>query len=184
MGFDALQKQSYSLYEKLHDTHIEYYYFWRDNILFTWRWWITLSLIILPWIIWILARKKESTDRLLYVAFFVMIISSALDTIGIAMDLWYYPINVFPLMPECIPFDLCALPVVTMLCIQYFPKVSPYIKAGVYSITSSFMFEPLNEWMGLYKRTHWEYYYSIPIMVLIYLCANNLALRDKFEKLK
>lgn len=158
LDWNIIKNQSYSLYEKLHITHMEFYVFWKNNILFTWRWWIALSLIILPWTIWLFVRKKESTDRLLYVAFFVMVVSSALDMCGIALNLWYYPVTVLPLMPEFNPFDICALPVATMLCIQYFPDVGPYIKAIIYSLISSFMFEPLNQWLGLYKRIHWQYY--------------------------
>ncbi|MGH4051563.1 MAG: CBO0543 family protein [Clostridium sp.] len=184
MNWNTLEAQSHSLYEKLHNVHIEYFYFWKNNILFTWRWWIAVSLVVLPWTIWLLVRKKESTNRLLYVAFFVMLFSSALDMIGASIGLWYYPVKMFPLMPEFIPYDICALPVATMLFIQYFPNVSPYIKAGLYSVISSFMFEPLNELLGLYRRTHWENYYSVPIMIFIYLVANYLASNDKFAKLK
>jgi len=183
VDWNTLKNKSDVLYEKLHDTHVEYFNFWKSDILFTWRWWIAVALIVLPWIIWIFFRKKESTNRLLYVAFFVMIVSSALDDIGITMNLWNYPIDVFPLMPEFITFDVCALPVATILCIQYFPNVSPYIKALIYSLTSSFIFEPLNVMLGLYQKVNWHYYYSVPIMIFIYLSANYLASNDKFDKL-
>lgn len=184
MDFNSVQKQSYNLYEQLFQTHIDFYHLWVNSILFTWRWWIAVALIVLPWTIWILVRKKESTDRLLYVGSFVMVFSSSLDTIGIALNLWFYPINVFPLMPEFIPFDICALPVATMLTIQYFPNVNPYIKAIVYSLVSSFMFEPLNKWLGLYSQIHWKDYYSIPIMIFIYLVSNYIASKNRFAKLK
>ena len=184
MDFSTLEKLSEVLYEKLQAIHLEYYIFWKNNILFTWRWWIALSLIILPWIIWLFLRKKESTDRLLYVGLFVMVISTFMDKIGISLGLWYYPIYVFPLMPEYVTFDICALPVATMLTIQYFPKVNPYIKALIYSLTSSFIFEPLNVWLGLYKQILWKYYYSLPIMISIYLASNYLASRNKFDYLK
>lgn len=184
MDWNTLQKQSYGFYKKLHNSHVEYYYFWKNNILFTWRWWIAVSLIILPWIIWLLVRKKESTDRLLYASFFVMIFSSVLDMIGIATMLWCYPINVFPFMSQHITFDIFALPVVTMLFIQFFPSVSPYIKAVIYSLSSSFIFDPIIEWLGLYKQIHWKYYYSVPIMIFIYLVADYLSSRNKFVKLK
>lgn len=111
-----------------------------------------------------------------------MVFSSALDDIGITMNLWRYPIIIFPLMPEFVTFDICALPVATLLCIQYFSNVSPYFKAVIYSVTSSFIFEPLNVSLGLYKKIHWEYYYSVPIMIFIYLVANYLASTNKFDK--
>lgn len=74
----------------------------------------SVSLIVLPWSIWLLIRKRDSTDRLLYAGFFVMIISSTMDKIGISLKLWVYYINPFPLMTDYIPYDMCALPVATM----------------------------------------------------------------------
>jgi len=98
MVWSTLEAQSHSLYEKLHNVHIEYFDFWKNNILFTWRWWRAVSLVVLPWTIWLLVRKKEL--------------------------------------------------------------------------------------FGLYRRTYWEHYCSIPIMIYIYLVANYLASNNKFAKLK
>lgn len=69
MDWNTLRNESDILYGKLYNTHIEYYDLWKGSILFTWRWWIAVALVVSPWIIWLLVRKKESTDRLLYVAF-------------------------------------------------------------------------------------------------------------------
>lgn len=38
VDFNAVKEQSDNLFEKLHETHIEFYYLWRNHILFTWRW--------------------------------------------------------------------------------------------------------------------------------------------------
>lgn len=55
---------------------------WFEHVLFTWQWWLGVILTILPWILWIIFRKSNSTDRLLYVGFFVIIISIFLDVLG------------------------------------------------------------------------------------------------------
>lgn len=184
MNFDAVKEQSNMLFRELHETHVKFYHLWYDHILFTWRWWLSVSLIVFPWTIWFLFRKKESTDRLLYAGFFVMVISSAMDMVGIAMNLWCYPINVFPLMPEFIPFDICALPVATMLVIQFYPTVNPLIKSIVYSACGSFIFQPINSWLGLYNAMAWKNYYSFPILIFIYLLANHIASQNNFAKIK
>lgn len=184
MDWSTFEKQSHSIYEKLYDTHVEFYHLWVEQVLFTWRWWMAVALIVLPWLIWFFVRKKECTDRLLYAGFFVMIFSSALDMVGIALNLWYYPVNVFPIMPEFIPFDICALPVATMLCIQYFPNISPFIKAVIYASTGSFIFQPINKLTGLYRGEHWKDYYSAPIFIFIYLIANYISTKNKFDKIK
>lgn len=183
MDWSTLQNQSQDLYTKLHALHVEFYKLWVDDMLFTWRWWVSVSFIVLPWGIWFFLKKKDCTDRLLFAGLFVMVFSSALDMVGIAFNLWYYPVNVFPLMPEFIPYDICALPVTTMIFIQYFPAVNPFIKAALYSVIGSMAFQPLNKWMGLYQDNSWKDYYSIPILFGIYLTANYLATRNNFGKL-
>lgn len=184
MDFNTIKDQSNMLFKELHNTHVKFYELWVGNIIFTWRWWIAMSLIISPWVIWLLVRKKESTDRLLYAGFFIMVVSSALDMIGIALNLWSYPINVFPLMPEFIPFDICALPVGTMLFIQFFPKIKPWIKSFIYATVASFIFQPIMSWFGLYNKMDWHDYYSFPILVVLYLIADHLASKKNFAELK
>lgn len=184
MDFDAIKEQSNSLYHQLHEIHVEFYRLWVKEILFTWRWWISVSMIILPWTLWIIIRRRESSDKLLYAGFFVMLVSSLMDAVGIAFNLWTYPINVFPLMPEFIPFDICVLPVATMLFLQFYPKVNSYIKGFIYAASACFIFQPISSWIGLHDHLAWKNYYSFPILFLIYLGANYMFKRNKFESLK
>ncbi len=184
MDFNAVKEQSNMLFTKLHETHVEFYKLWFSHVLFTWRWWLSVSLIVFPWTIWYFIRKKESTDRLLYAAFFVMIFSSSMDMVGIALNLWSYPVNVLPLMPEYIPYDICALPVATMLVIQFFPAVNPLIKSIAYSAFASFIFQPINSWLGLYDKMAWKNYYSFPILIVVYLIANHIASKNNFDKIE
>jgi len=110
-----------------------------------------------------------------------MVISSSMDMIGIAMSLWSYPINVFPL-PELIPFDISALAVATMLLIQFIPTLNPFIKSILFSAFGSFIFLPTISWLGLYNEMGWKYYYSFPILIVIYLLANLIASKNDFVK--
>ena len=183
MEWTEVIEQSNRLFEELHKIHVRFYNLWVDNVLFNWRWFFGIALIFVPWIVWFLIRKKECTDRLLYAGFSVMLMSSFLDVVGIALGLWSYPFNVFPLMPEFIPFDISALPVTTMIFIQLFPKVRPVWKALVYSALGSFVFQPLMKWMGLYNNMNWEHYYSFPILVGIYLTAHYIVTRHRFSRL-
>lgn len=184
MDWKEVTAQGNQLFEKLHDIHGDFYLLWVSHVFLTWRWWIALGLIIIPWGLWFLVRKKESADRLLHAGFYVMLISSSLDMIGIALGLWSYPANVFPLMPEFIPFDISALPVATMLFIQFFPKVKPFYKAIVYSACGSFIFQPIMICIGLYDNLEWKNYYSFPILIIIYLGANYFFNKDRYEKIK
>lgn len=183
MDWSKITELADDLFKRLHDIHVEFYDLWKDHVFLSWRWWIAVSLIVLPWVFWIIVRKKESTDRLLYAGFFAMLLSSSMDVVGIAMGLWSYPANVFPLMPEFIPFDISSLPVATMLFIQFFPKVKAIYKAIVYGAIGAFAFEPMVHWLGLYDRLGWKSYYSFPILIGIFLASNYIAHRDSFSKI-
>jgi hypothetical protein len=184
MGSESFREQVAELYNKLHEVHVDYYHLWKDGILLSWRWWLALAIIILPWTLWIIVRKKESTHRLLYAGFFVIIISCLLDMIGVALHLWSYPTTVFPLMPSYLPFDFSALPVVTMLFIQFWPKMKPIIKAIIYAFVGSMLFQPLMEYTGLCSHDNWHYFYSIPILFGIYMLADYFATRTTYEKIR
>jgi hypothetical protein len=68
-------------------------------------WWFGVFLSIVPWIAWFAFRKKQSTDRLLYAGFFVMVISLVLDVLGDQFGLWHYRFNVIPVLPTYLPWD-------------------------------------------------------------------------------
>jgi len=183
MDSTKVVEQANKLFEQLANLHKDFYELWAKNVFLSWRWFIGIGLIFLPWIVWLIIRKKQSTDRLLHAGFSVMLMASFLDIIGIAAGLWTYPYNVFPLMPEFIPFDISALPVATMVFIQLFPKIKPIYKAIVYAATGSFIFQPLMKWVNLYDNLQWQHYYSFPILIGIYMVANYVANKTKFDKL-
>lgn len=122
MDWRSIVEQSTNFYKDVHNTNLEYYHLWMDHILFTWKWWLAVSSLLLPWIIWLIFRKKESQDRLLYVGFFIIVVSSALDTTGLGLSLWCYPITIFPIIHGFAKYDISILPVSTMLFIQILPK--------------------------------------------------------------
>ena len=184
MNWQTVKETAINLYDKLHAVQIEYFYLWKNHVIFTWRWWLALSLVIIPWTIWIIVRKRESTYRLLFAGFFVAIISSLMDAIGVTMHLWTYPVTVLPLMPSYIPFDLSSMPVATMLWLQFFPKMRLIYKALIYALVGGYLFEPLIDWIGLSVEEGWKYSYSVLIMFVVYLMADFFATRDQFEKIK
>src|SRR5665648_1115018 len=108
MDFNTIKDQSDILYLKFHETVLKFNDLWYNHILFTWRWWLAINLIILPWIIWYFLRKKESSGRLLSTGLFVIIISSFLNMVGVSMHLWGYPVRPIPII---LPYDASALPV-------------------------------------------------------------------------
>lgn len=156
---------------------------WLDYVLNSWRWWIQFGLSTIPWILWLIFKKKDSADRLLYAGFFVILISSWFDVLGILFGFWSYYYPVVPFSPAFIPWDFSLLPVITMAFLQYKPQISPWLKAVVYSATGSFVAQPIFAWMGYYNPKHWEHYYSFPILIAIYLVAHRYSAANNFKKL-
>lgn len=155
--------------------------FWRANILFSGRWWMMAAMAVLPWPFWIVVRKRDSSARLLFAGIFVALAATVLDGLGYTMGWWHYQAPLLPMIPEAFPFNVSVLPVVTMLFIQFLPKVKPLWKALIYSTAGAFLFEQLMEWMGVYCDTNWKHIYSFAILFILYLAADRIARCRTFE---
>ncbi len=173
-------EELYNLIDKAND---QLYQLWLSEMVFTWRWWLGVGLTIIPWLLWFKFRKKESSDRLLYVGYFVILISSWLDLIGIILGWWFYKSKVIPVIPAFIPWDITLMPVSVMFLIQYKPNISPYIKGTIFGFTTAFIAEPFFQLIGLYETKQWEFVYSFPIYLLIYLVSNHISKRNSFQKI-
>lgn len=156
---------------------------WLDEVLWTWQWWVVLLLAIVPWIVFFIFRKKESTSRLLFAGFFVILIASWFDFLGVLMGSWYYVHELVPFIPAFLPWDFSLLPVSIMMSIQFKPHIHPFLKAIIFSALTSFVGEPIFEWLDLYEPVYWKHYYSYPIMIGIFLVAHYLSTRRSFAKI-
>jgi len=154
-----------------------------SSVFLTWRWFFGISLNCS--LDRLVHYKEEAKYRPPVVRrFSVMLMSSFLDVVGIALGLWSYPFNVFPLMPEFIPFDICALPVATMVLIQIFPKVEACLQSSVLCRRRFVHIPAADAPDQLYDPMQWQNYYSFPILAGIYMAADFFATRTRFEKLK
>lgn len=172
------------IYDKVTKANMEYLHFWRENTLFHWDFWVSLFFIVVPIIFWLRWRKKESSNRLLLVGFFVIIITSWLDFIGVSFGLWYYTGKIFPSIPSYIPWDFVIFPIFIMSLIQFKPNLSPLLKGFLFACVSAFIGEPLFLWLGFYIMKGWHIYYSFPIYFVMYLLAHKLSTVGNFEPIK
>lgn len=154
---------------------------WKQEILFTPRWWLGLFLSTLPWVLWWKLHNREYTGDLLRAGFFMAIISLVLDSIGLQFSLWIYPYNIFPFITGYCPWDLTLLPVSTMFMIEFKPQWSPFLKGLIYAIFASFVGEPIAMFLDLYKPIHWSNFYSFPIYILLFLLSNKMAKSKLFN---
>lgn len=164
-----------AFYDKIAVTHYEFFDYWLKNTLFHWDFWLSVVFSILPWTVWIKYRKKDSTQRLLFVGFFALIFSCWMDFFGVMYGLWYYTGKVIPTMPSYIPWDMCIIPVLVMLLVQYKPNSSVLVKALVFAAVCSFIGEPFFLWLGFYVLKKWSFFYSFPIYFLFYLACHKIS---------
>lgn len=171
------------LYNEIVKVNHRYFDFWKENTFLHWDWWLSAGLTIIPWVIWWKYRDKQNTARFMFSAFFIIIITSWLDFIGVISGFWYYTGKVIPSIPSYVPWDFCLFPVTMTLLMQYRPHISPVKKAILYSGIVSFIGEPFYDQIGFYTMLEWEYIYSFPIYIIIYLCADWVSKRKTFGTL-
>ncbi|GAA0339764.1 hypothetical protein GCM10008967_32660 [Bacillus carboniphilus] len=176
-------KQTDKFFDRIHDIQMEYLDYWKESTLWHWDFWLSLILVILPWVIWFIFRKRGSEGRLLLAGFVSLIIASWLDFIGVVFGLWHYSGKVVPTIPTFFPWDFSLIPVTMMLWLQFRPTANPLLKGMVYAAITSFIGEPLFEWIGLYTPERWSSFYSFPIYTFIYLIAYWFTRMKSFEKL-
>lgn len=178
-----MEEKVYEIYKLIIDANSKMAYLWKAEMLFKWRWWLLVILTITPWLLWIKFKRKESTYRLLLVGVIIMLITSYLDFIGVILGAWHYNWKVVPIIPGYIPWDFSLFPVFIMFLLQYKAKISPFIKALIFSSLSTFVFEPFFRYLKIYCADNWKSIYSFPIYIIIYLFADFLVKRDEFEKI-
>ncbi len=154
-----------------------------NTFLFTLSWWVALAMLIVPWVLWAIFRKKESSARLLYSAFIVMIISTTIDGLGVDFGKWAYPVKVIPITTISYSFRYAVVPVTIMFLIQIKPSINPIIKAVLFGVFGAYIGMPIMSMLHLYKNIDWAYTYSFIILVSLYLIAHWFSRRSSFEKI-
>ena len=156
---------------------------WTNYVLFSGLWWMGICLSIIPWIIWFVIRKRDSTDRLLYTAFYIMAIAVISDILGDQLGLWHYRYHVIPVLPTYFPWDITLMPLTVIILLQVKPHVNPWFKAIFFALLASYVGEPIFDWLGVYEPINWRYSYSVPIQIIIYMSAHYLSRRNHFAQL-
>ena len=111
------------VYEQVSRANSYLYDIWKEQLLFTFEWWIALALFIIPWTIWINLHKKQSRSRLLFAGFFVIIVACWLDFTGSTNGLWYYPMEIIPTIPSYLMWDMSLMPIIIMLLLGYYKQI-------------------------------------------------------------
>lgn len=152
-----------------------------NAFLFTWSWWIALAMLVVPWFLWAIFRKRESSARLLFAGFIIMLLSTYLDGIGVDFGKWTYPVKVIPLPTISYSFRNSVIPVTIMFLIQFKPHINPFYKALGFGAFGAYVGMPIMSMLDLYKKVDWAYTYSFFILTALYLVGHWFSRRKSFE---
>ncbi|QQZ11260.1 CBO0543 family protein [Heyndrickxia vini] len=152
------------------------------DFLFTWQWWFGIALFIIPWIVWFIFRKKESTGRLLAAGFSAIILSLIIDLITDSLGVWTYPMKFSPIAPKLIlPYHFSLTPVVLMFFLQIKPHVSPLLKAVIFSFLGAFIVMKFFVYIKFYDPKEWPSIFDFGIFLIIYGIGYFICNKLKFD---
>lgn len=168
---NELQQQTNKLNEMMMD-------FWKNNFLFSLKWWMLLALTIVPWFLWWKIVDKSRVIEILLYGFFIVSISTILDVIGWNYSLWFYPYTLLGLCTPLIPIDYTLLPIFYMLAYQYFSNWKSFsIVILILSFIFAFVWEPLAEMLNFYKPLKWNNTYSFFGFFLLGVFSRGIVLK-------
>lgn len=141
---------------------------WRMEDFLTWRWWILVALLVLPWIIWWMVVDKRKIHQLLNFGLMTIIVTGLIDVAFVELGMYIYPYKLVPFSPRLLPYVMGFLPVTYMLLYQYFPRWSSFTWAlfGVGGILA-FIVQPLAIAIGMYRLVNWSLIYSFMIYISV-----------------
>ena len=154
---------------------------WINNDIFTFRWWILVLSLIVPWFIWFYLVDKGRLKEMLFYLLSTSGVAILLDEIGISIGMWAYPVNLIPILPRLITVNYSMVPIIFALMYQYFPRWKSFIIVNIIlTLVFSFILEPILVWMDLYDLVTWKYIYSAPTYlsaaILLKLFAEKIKL--------
>ncbi|MFE8697924.1 CBO0543 family protein [Cytobacillus sp. FJAT-53684] len=140
--------------------------------IFTWRWWLGVSLFIIPWILWLIFRKRDIQGRLFMAGIVSILLSIIIDLVALSKGLWSYPVSITTIAPLLfLPYHFSLTPVVIMFFLQIKPRVNPIIKGIVFAALAAFGGMKFFEMIDLYESKGWSTFYDFFIFLTIYFVA-------------
>ncbi|PLT34073.1 CBO0543 family protein [Bacillus sp. V5-8f] len=141
---------------------------WLEYEVFTWQWWMLVVFLIMPWIIWFFLVKRDHIIQTFLFGMFILIITKLFDVIGLQYGLWEYPIQLLPIIPRGLPFDMSMVPVAFMLLYQYFNTWKTYLIAQILmAVLYAFIGETFSEWVQVVSYIRWNYIFSFFYYILV-----------------
>ncbi|CAH2713947.1 hypothetical protein BACCIP111895_01101 [Neobacillus rhizosphaerae] len=155
-----------------------------NNFLFTWQWWFGIGLFVVPWIIWLLFRKKDSTGRLLIGGLITIILSLVIDLIALSLGLWRYPMKFSPVAPMLLlPYHFSLVPVSIMFVIQIRPKVNILFKGVIFAMLAAYGAMKFFVLIHFYDPKNWLSIYDFCIYLFLFFVAYWFSKIDSYKSI-
>jgi hypothetical protein len=183
LGINESIEKMKAIYNQVQTANQQMADIWLKDQLFSLHWWVGIGITIIPWVLWAIFRKKESTNRLLYAGLIVIFLSTIMDLVGVPLGKWSYPIKIVPSLLVYIPAEFSLLPVMVMFFIQIKPQLNPFIKSIIFAGISAYIGIPILTWLRYYYHPNWPYTYSFFILIATYQIAHWFSTLNNFEKL-
>jgi hypothetical protein len=152
---------------------------WHHYGLPTFRFWLLLAFLLLPWLLWSRLVDRSRLLELLLTGMLISLWTILLDMAGYFLDFWFYPVEMIPMVPGAWPFDLAMIPVAYMLLQQYARSWRSYLAAlCVMALVYAFIGEPMCIRLGLVIYYKWTYVYSVAVYLVF-----GISVRALVEKL-
>ncbi|SEP94981.1 CBO0543 family protein [Piscibacillus halophilus] len=144
---------------------------WMENVLFDWHWWFGVIITVVAITLWLIYHERQSRVSLLLAGFIAAIISAIFDNMGQFLGWFDYRYDVFPMLPNYVPWDFVVIPIIVMFTIQLFKGVNIYLKGLVLSAIVAFLAIPFLNIINIYVLIKWNAFYSFILMYLIVIIA-------------
>ncbi|ADU29655.1 CBO0543 family protein [Evansella cellulosilytica] len=116
------------IHEKLVSMRLEY---WLEHNVFTFQWWLLLTILVVPWLVWWLFVDKKNISRILLFGCLLMILVLIMDDLGVELQLWSYRYQLVSILPRLISIDQGIIIIFHMAIYQFFPKWKSFLIANI-----------------------------------------------------
>ncbi len=156
------------------------YSMWTDNMLFTLKWWILVTFMLVMWYVWWKIVDKSRLTEISLVGTITGLVSTLLNTTGIELTLWAFPNQLFGAVRGVNILDLTMIPITYMIIYQICSKWKTYmILVFIFALLGSFVGQPLFKALKLYDPVNWRYIYSFPVYLFIGVIVKLIASKIK-----
>lgn len=177
---DELAKKIDQISNRLTDLRWE---IWAEHTLFTWQWWMLLSIcIITPFLFIKFVRKEKFLQSFCYFGV-IFILNKYMDDLATAMDWYDYRIQLEPIIPTMLAANLFVIPMGLSIIYQRNEKWKPFLIAlGLFSMFVSYISLPLMKMVNIYSTKAWNSHWSFISLVIMAVVSKIVV--DRIESIQ